>query len=68
MEVSLEQAIEIHARVLKRVHGRKAPHKARATADHLATVGDQDGYRVWLKVADAAAAMLLQERPTASQA
>jgi hypothetical protein len=65
MEVSLDQAIEIHAKVLKRVHGRKAPQKARKTADELAIVGDQDGCRVWLKVAESAAAMLSQDHAQA---
>jgi hypothetical protein len=63
MEVSLEQAIEIHAKVLKRIHGHKAPLKARRTADERALSGDHEGCHVWLKVADAAAAMLSQERP-----
>ncbi len=54
MEVSLEQAIEIHAKVLKHIHGKKAPFDARKKANQLAAAGDQDGYRVWLRVSEAA--------------
>jgi hypothetical protein len=67
MEVSLEQAIEIHAKVLKRVHGHRAPHKARGRASELAATDDHEGYQVWLRVADAAAEMLLKEPPAAPQ-
>jgi hypothetical protein len=54
MEVSLEQAIEIHAKVLNRIHGKKASSDARKKANQLAEAGDQDGYRVWMKVGEAA--------------
>jgi hypothetical protein len=68
MEVSLEQAIEIHARVLKRVHGHRAPLNARSRAAELATAGDQEGHYIWMKVAHAAVEMLRREQPTATKA
>ena len=67
MEVSLEQAIEIYAEVLKRFHGHRAPQNARNRAAELAAAGDREGHHVWLKVADAAAEMLRREPPTATQ-
>ena len=54
MEVSLEQAIEIHAKVLNRIHGKRASSDARRRARQLAEAGDQDGYRVWMKVGEVA--------------
>jgi hypothetical protein len=58
MEVTLEQAIEIHAKALKWRSGRDAPLKARKIAQELAQAGDHEGYRVWLKVGDIAEALL----------
>ncbi len=58
MEVSLDQAIEIHAKVLKRRDGRLAPGKAREIARQLASSGDQDGHRVWLRVGEMTEALL----------
>lgn len=54
MQVSLEQAIEIHAKVLNRIHGKMASSDARRKASQLAAAGDQDGYRVWMKVGEVA--------------
>ena len=54
MEVSLEQAIEIHARALKKREGRLAPRKARKIADDFRAQGDHDGHKVWLKVGEIA--------------
>jgi hypothetical protein len=61
MEVSLEQAIEIHAKALKGTHGKWAPVKARARAAQLAASGDHEGHTVWQRVAEAANAMLHEE-------
>jgi hypothetical protein len=58
MEVSLEQAIEIHAKALKRRNGRFAPRKAREIADDYRAQGDHEGHRVWLKVGEMAEALL----------
>ena len=63
MDVSLEQAIEIHAKVLKRIHGHWAPAKARNWAAQLAASGDHEGHLVWQKVAEVAVAMLQREPP-----
>ena len=58
MEVTLEQAIEIHAKALKRRCGHDAPIKARTIAQELAQAGDHEGHQVWLKVGDIAEALL----------
>jgi hypothetical protein len=58
MEVTLEQAIEIHAKALKWRSGHAAPHKARKIAQELAQAGDHDGHQVWLKVGEIAEALL----------
>jgi len=58
MEVTLEQAIEIHAKALKWRSGRGAPLKARKIAQELAQAGDHEGHQVWLKVGDIAEALL----------
>jgi len=54
MEVSLDQAIEIHAKVLNHLYGKRAASDARKKARQLADTGDQDGYRVWMKVGEVA--------------
>lgn len=61
MAVSLEQAIEIHAKALKSTHGRWAPVKARFRAAQLAESGDHEGRVVWERVAEVADSMLQQE-------
>ena len=50
MSLSLRDAIEIHARALKKRAGRQAPNLARRRALDLREVGDSDGYEVWLMV------------------
>jgi hypothetical protein len=54
MKVSLEEAIEIHAKVLKSWHKDTAPTKARDHAAILKQNGDHEGHAVWLRVADVA--------------
>ncbi len=58
MEVSLDQAIEIHARAMKQRDGRHAPVKAREIARQLASAGDREGHQVWLKVGEITEALL----------
>jgi hypothetical protein len=60
MKVSLEQAIEIHARALVRKHRDKAPCNARSYAAAREDCGDHEGYGVWLGVA-AEAERILKE-------
>jgi hypothetical protein len=50
VSLSLRDAIEIHARALKKRAGRQAPNLARRRALDLREVGDSDGYDVWLMV------------------
>jgi hypothetical protein len=58
LNVSLEQAIVIHAKVLKYRFGRHASESARAKAESCAAVNDLNGHRVWLEVAEAAESLL----------
>ena len=58
MSISLDEAIEIHAEVLRRRHDREAPTRARERALALKYIGDHDGHAVWLKVAECAERLL----------
>ena len=51
MQISLDQAIEIHARVLRYWHRDRAPEEARERALDCATTGDFEGFQAWAKVA-----------------
>jgi hypothetical protein len=53
MSISLEQAIEIHAKSAISLGGARAEKSTRARADHCKTRGDTDGYETWTRVADA---------------
>jgi hypothetical protein len=59
MNVSLEQAIEIHARALVGRVSDRAPLTARQYADAKRNCGDFEGYEVWLRVALAAEQLLV---------
>jgi hypothetical protein len=61
MEISLEQAIEIHAKVLKKRHKLHAPREAREHAQRLKNVNDYHGHQVWNKVAAVAERMIVKE-------
>ncbi|WP_294540871.1 hypothetical protein [uncultured Rhodoblastus sp.] len=61
MEVSLEQAIEIHARVLKKRAGAHAARKARERAEQLARAGDHEGHLVWIRVFETVETLIRQE-------
>jgi hypothetical protein len=58
LEVSLTQAIEIHAKALKYRFGRHAPEKARERARQCSAAEDDEGHRVWLEVAQVAESLL----------
>lgn len=58
MDVSLEQAIEIHARVLMHRLDYEAPARARERAADLQRAGDSEGRNVWLLVAEVAERLL----------
>jgi hypothetical protein len=51
MNVSLTQAIEIHAKALKHRFGKRAALLAEEKAEHCAAQGDYEGYAVWRRVA-----------------
>jgi hypothetical protein len=63
MRVSLKQAIEIHAEVLKYRFGHRAPELAREKALHCSASNDHEGHSVWLKVAEVAEALLCAVEP-----
>ena len=54
MNVSLTEAIEIHAKALKHRFGKRAARLAEEKADHCAAEGDDEGYAVWRRVASIA--------------
>ena len=58
MNVSLNQAIVMHAKALKHRAGGAAPQIARERAERCAHSGDADGRAVWLRVAASAEALL----------
>ena len=58
MRVSLNQAIEIHAKALKNRFGPRAPSSARQKAHHCSLSGDHEGNVVWRRVAIEAEALL----------
>ena len=58
MDVSLKQAIEIHAKALKYRFGRRAPQLARDWALRCSVSKDDEGRRVWLEVAEVAESLL----------
>jgi hypothetical protein len=63
LRVSLEQSIVIHAKVLKYRFGRNAPTSAREKAKDCAALNDQEGYRVWMEVAEAVEELLQAAAP-----
>lgn len=58
MYVSLDQAIEIHARALVYRHERNAVKSARDLAELLGGAGDTEGRDVWLRVASVVSELL----------
>ena len=58
MNVSLNQAVEIHAKVLKHRFGKRAPLLAREKAHQCSASGDHEGHVIWLRVAAVAETLL----------
>ena len=58
LRISLKQAIEIHAKVLKYRFGHRAAEVARETAHRFLRSHDHEGHRVWMEVAEVAEALL----------
>ena len=52
MTISLDQAIEIHAKSAISLVGIGAEKSTRERADHCKSRGDAHGYETWTKVAD----------------
>jgi hypothetical protein len=59
VNVSLNQAIEIHAKALAHRFGDRAPLLAQEEAHDCSASGDNEGHAVWLRVA-AVAEMILK--------
>jgi hypothetical protein len=66
MNVSLDQAIEIHAKALRHRFGPQAPVLAKEKAGNCSASGDHKGENVWLRVA--ALAEALRQTSTAAAA
>jgi hypothetical protein len=64
MNVSLDQAIEIHAKALKHRFGKRAALLAQERALHCATHGDDEGYEVWRRVAAVAGTLPCEGSPS----
>jgi hypothetical protein len=62
MDVSLEQAIHIHARVLVKKHRFSASDIAVNNANACSCSGDHEGYEVWMRVASATVMYLPEDR------
>jgi hypothetical protein len=60
VNISLDQAIEIHARVLMHRLNDKAPFCARRRAVALRQLGDDEGHAVWLSVSETAERLLIE--------
>ena len=58
MNVSLDQAIEMHAKALTHRNGYRASGLAREKAHRCASAGDHEGHVVWSRVAATADALL----------
>ncbi|MBU3886982.1 hypothetical protein FM996_12645 [Methylosinus sporium] len=65
MEISLEQAVEIHARALTHRLLGEAPSNARERATDFQKTGDSEGCVVWLRVAECAERLLREKAPAA---
>jgi hypothetical protein len=63
LHVSLDQAIDIHAKALTYRFGRTAPDRARLRARDCSANGDREGHVVWDKVAAIAEQLLTTQRP-----
>jgi len=58
MDVSLDEAIGIHARALKSRAGKRSRLVARLRAHDLMAKGDAEGFRIWMQVGEQAARLL----------
>jgi hypothetical protein len=68
MSLSLDQAIEIHAEVLKRRHVGHAPMRAREQAIALKAKGDHEGHAIWTRVAEHAERLLSEAKESVEAA
>jgi hypothetical protein len=67
LNVSLDQAIDIHAKALTYRYGRAAPDRARVRGRDCSAKGDREGHCVWEKVAAIAERLLTAQRPESRQ-
>ena len=62
LHISLDQAIDIHAKALTYRYGRTAPYHARMRGRDCSVNGDREGHVVWEKVASIAEQLLTTPR------
>ena len=60
MNISLDEAIEIHVRALKHRWHKKPPPYARLRAATLKEAGDHEGHNVWILMAEVAERLLTE--------
>ena len=58
MDISLDEAIHMHARALKGRAGGNSPMLARLRAGDLRDKGDLEGFRIWTRVGEQAELLL----------
>jgi hypothetical protein len=68
MNITLDQAVEMHAKALKYRAGVRAPAIARDRARRCVAAGDQGGYDIWQNVASQAEALLASDAAIAEAA
>jgi hypothetical protein len=61
MNVTLEQAIAIHARALKSRAGKRSRRMAELRAQSFKARGDLEGFRVWMLVGEQAERLIAAE-------
>jgi hypothetical protein len=60
VRVTLDQAIEIHAKAMKYRFGKRASFLAEEQADRCLASGDREGHGVWRRVAAMAKAICVR--------
>jgi hypothetical protein len=66
VNISLEEAIHIHARALKSRKGGKAPEMAAERAQQFKDTGDVEGFDVWMRVEAETRQLLCMENAAAT--
>ena len=67
MHISLDEAIDMHSRVMTGRMGEAAVRASLERAVHCRTMGDFEGERVWLRVGDCARRRLRKDERGAGE-